>query len=118
MDAILPGHTIFDEDTYNHFLSRKCPAVVADFLDGRGDFARHLRHITPIGAPALRCWADWESEPCPLPLVQPLSAPRTGASDESSDWMIRVLESIKVGGRPLKEIPKTAELLAPTPPSR
>jgi len=115
MDAILPGHTVSDEDTYRRFLSRKGPAVAADFLDGRGDLAGHLRRIAPIGAPALRCWADWEAEPCPLPLVQPLSAPRTGANDESSDWMIRALRRIESGGKPLREITKTAELLAPGP---
>jgi len=77
MDAILPAHQVSDEDTYNRFLKRKGPSVVADFIDGRGDFGRYLRQIAPMGAPALRCWADWEPEPCPLPLIAPLLAPRT-----------------------------------------
>lgn len=115
MDAILPGHQVSDEDTYNRFLKRKGPAVVADFIDGRGDFGGHLRHIAPMGAPALRCWADWEPEPCPLPLIEPLSAPRTGADDQSPDWMVRALKRIEIGGKPLKEVSKTAELLAPGP---
>jgi hypothetical protein len=115
MDAILPGHQVSDEDTYNRFLKRKGPSVVADFIDGRGDFGRYLRQIAPMGAPALRCWADWEPEPCPLPLIAPLLAPRTNASDRSSDWLVRALERIEIGGKPLKEISKTAELLAPGP---
>jgi len=115
MDAILPGHHVSDEDTYSRFLNRKGPAVVADFIDGRGDFGTQLRHIAPIGAPALQCWADWEPEPCPLPLIEPLPAPRTNARRDSPDWMIRALKRIEVSGKPLKEIPKTAELLAPGP---
>lgn len=89
--------------------------MVADFLDGSGDFGSHLRRITPIGAPAMRCWADRESEPCPLPLIQPPSVSKSIPLDGSRDWMTQVLKSIRVDGKPLREIERTAELLAPGP---
>jgi hypothetical protein len=114
MQTMLPGHTVSDKDTYERFLSRKGPAVVADFLDGSGDFARHLRRLAPMGAPALRCWADWEPEPCPLPLVEPLNAPAADVHDES-DWMVRALNQVGDRGKPLKEVEKTAQFLAPGP---
>jgi hypothetical protein len=114
MQTMLPGHTVSDKDTYERFLSRKGPAVVADFLDGSGDFARHLRRLTPMGAPALRCWADWEPEPCPLPLVEPLDAPGADAHEEF-DWMVRALRRIQYRRKPLQEIEKTAQFLAPGP---
>jgi hypothetical protein len=112
MQTMLPGHTVSDKDAYEGFLSRKGPAVVADFLDESGDFARHLRRLTPMGAPALRCWADWEPEPCPLPLVEPLNAPAADAR-EGSDWMVRALSRIQYRDKPLREIDKTAQFLAP-----
>jgi len=114
MQTMLPGHSVSDKDAYERFLSRKGPAVVADFLDGSGDFARHLRRLTPLGAPALRCWADGEPEPCPLPLVEPLEAPAANVFEES-DWMVRALSRIQCLGKPLREIEKTAQLLAPGP---
>lgn len=115
MQTMLPGHTVSDKDAYERFLSRKGPAVVADFLDGSDDFAPYLRRTTPTGAPALRCWADWEPEPCPLPLVKHLEAPITGAEGESPDWMVRALGRIEYAGKPLREVGRTAQLLAPGP---
>lgn len=112
---MLAGHTVSDKDAYEHFLSRRGPAVVADFLDGSGDFGWHLRRLTPMGAPALRCWADREPEPCPLPLVEPLDAPAADTQEESSDWMARALNRIEYRGKPLREIEKTAQFLAPGP---
>lgn len=111
---MLPGHTVSDKDAYERFLSRKGPAVVADFLDGSGDFARHLRSLTPMRAAALRCWADQEPEPCPLPLVEPLDAP-AGDPHEESDWMVRALKRIQYRDKPLREIGRTAQFLAPGP---
>jgi hypothetical protein len=115
MQTMLPGHTVSDKDAYEQSLSRKGPRVVANFLDGSGDFAQHLRRLTPMGAPALRCWADWEPEPCPLPLVDPLDAPVADVHAESSDWMVRALNRIQYRDKPLREIEKTAQFLAPGP---
>jgi len=90
--------------------SRPAPLESADWLNA----------LTPLGAPALRCQPNgvhYAFQECVLPLTNPRHFDGPPSLGEPTDWLHRVLATVRRGGKPLKPavIDRLAMMLAPGP---